>query len=651
MRVQLTRDARPGWYAAKNMPAAVGSSSEQALTRLAELWQQERLAVRRQTQELRDALALPERIKRGLALENLRYENTEAAGGQHCQLWFQLERAGALDGAQIGVGDPVVLWSLDRPVRQAGVVGRTEATRISVVVDHGYAPFVEEDAIQLDLEPDEVTFDRGRTALQRFLTDPKLEARRELLFGADEPRFGPRPELQVKDDRLNHSQRAAVGFALAAEQVALIHGPPGTGKTRTLVEVVRQHLALGNSVLVTAASNTAVDHLTRQLLVAGVKPLRLGHPTRVAEDLRARTLETLMQATEEYRLARQWQHEARTLHDRHHKQKARSSRTLQRSDWWARANQLNADARRSLKEARAKVLRRTRVVCTTAAGTDSKLLGDDLYDVVILDEATQAPDPIALAALCRGKRAVLAGDPCQLPPTVVDAEAARAGLGSTLFERASRRWSAEATHMLTVQYRMHAMLMSFPSESMYQRRLEADPSVAGRQLVDLPGVAPDPARRAPWTLVDTSGTGWDEAIDPESRSTFNRELAERTAGEVRRLLARGVNAADIAAITPYAAQVRLLRALLRDALAQGLEIGTVDGFQGREKEAVVVDLVRSNSEGALGFLNDIRRTNVALTRAKRCLVVVCDGSTLGQHAYYRALVEAAEAAGVWESCF
>lgn len=619
--------------------------------RLAELWQWERLAVRRQTQELRDELPFSERVRRGLALRNLRYETTEAAGGQHCHVWFQLERAGALDGSPIGAGDLVVLWRADHAARQTGVVGRTEAERMSVVIGQGYAPFVEEGQIQLDLEPDETTFDRGQAAIERFATDPTLVGLRELLFGSADPTFAPRPELEVRDARLNHSQRAAVSFALAAEQVALIHGPPGTGKTRTLVEIVRQHLLRGSRVLVTAASNTAVDHLTRQLLTAGVKPLRLGHPTRVSEDLRPRTLETLMQATEEYRLARKWQQEARALHDRHHKQKARTGRAAARSDWWARANQLNADARRSLKEARAKVLRRTRVVCTTAAGADSKLLGHELYDVVILDEATQAPDPIALAALWRGKRAVLAGDPCQLPPTIVDAGAARAGLGSTLFERASRRWSDDATHLLTVQYRMHAMLMSFPSESMYQGRLEADPSNARHELSELPGVVADLERSAPWALVDTSGTGWSEAVDAESQSTFNRELAERTSSEVRRLVQRGVNPADIAAITPYTAQVRLLRERLWDLLARGLEVGTVDGFQGREKEAVVVDLVRSNSDGALGFLNDIRRTNVALTRAKRCLVVVCDGSTLAEHPYYRALIEAAEAAGVWESCF
>jgi superfamily I DNA and/or RNA helicase len=618
---------------------------------LVELWQQEKLAVRRQTHELREALPFRQRVERGLALANLRYENTEAGGGQHLNLWFELERPGALEAAQIHVGDPVVLWTSEQPLRQAGVVGRRGQTRISIVVDPEYASFVEQDGVHLDLEADETTFERGEVALQRFLSDSKLTPLRELFFGEAEPTFGSRSEVTLKDQRLNPTQRDAVSLALAAEQVALIHGPPGTGKTRTLVEVVRQHLGLGRSILVTAASNTAVDHLTRQLVAQGVKPLRLGHPTRVAEDLRPRTLETQMQATEEYQLAREWQNEARALREKFHKAKTRPAKSGQSRDWMIRANRLNADARRSLKEARAKVLRRARVVCTTAAGADSKLLGNDPYDVVVLDEATQAPDPVALAALLRGKRAVLAGDPCQLPPTIVDPEAARAGLSSTLFERASRRWNSEATHLLTVQYRMHAVLMRFPSESMYHGKLEADESVADRTLEALPGVAPDPTRQAPWALVDTSGTGWDEAVEPESLSTFNAEHAERTAQEVRRLLARGVPARDVAAITPYGAQVRLLRRLLADAVRAGLEIGTVDGFQGREKEAIVVDLVRSNAEGALGFLNDIRRTNVALTRAKRCLVVVCDGSTLANHPYYRALLARAEADGVWETCF
>jgi superfamily I DNA and/or RNA helicase len=252
----------------------------------------------------------------------------------------------------------------------------------------------------------------------------------------------------------------------------------------------------------------------------------------------------------------------------------------------------------------------------------------------------------------RAERSVLAGDPNQLSPTVVDPEALRLGLGTTLFERATERWPPSATHLLQVQYRMHAALMRFPSLSMYGGRLIAHESAATRTLLDLPGVGPDTRRGGgPWLLVDTAGSGWEEEQDLETLSSFNRGHAERTAFEVRCLLEQGVHPRDIAAITPYGAQVRLLRQLLADAVAEGLEIGTVDGFQGREKEAVVVDLVRSNSEGTLGFLNDTRRTNVALTRAKRRLVVILDGSTLSHSTYYRALIAAAEEDGAWESSF
>ncbi len=634
----------------RSVPTSTHSARD-ALRHLAGLWQKEKLATRRREQELREAVPFARRVERGLALRKLRYENTEAAGAGHLQLWFILEHEGALENARIHVGDPVVLWSQAHGERQRAVVGRRGQTRLSLMVSSDYAAFVESGPLNLDVEAPEVTFDRGEAAVMRFLEDNELSEMRELLFGSAEPSFGELAEPTFRDQGLNSSQREAVSLALSAERVALIHGPPGTGKTRTLVEVIRQQVLLDRSVLVTAASNMAVDHLTRQLVLQGVKPLRLGHPARVAEDLKERTAEVLIEGTEEYRLARRWQGEARALREKAHKQRARRGRPGADRHLMNEANRFNADARRALNEARAKVLRRARVVCSTAAGADSSLLGASRFDVVVLDEATQAPDPIALAALQHAKLAILAGDPCQLSPTVVDAEAAREGLGTTLFERASTRWKPGATHLLEVQYRMHAALMRFPSESMYAGRLVADPSVRARHLAELPGVAPDPVRTEPWTLIDTSGTGWAESVDPESLSIFNQRHAERTAQEIERLLSRGLEPRDIATITPYSAQARLLGQLLAGAVAEGLEVGTVDSFQGREKEAVVVDLVRSNSEGELGFLADVRRMNVALTRAKRYLAVICDGSTLGGHAYYRQLLAAAERDGVWESCF
>jgi superfamily I DNA and/or RNA helicase len=628
------------------------SEAQAALRALAALWKRERLATRQQAQEQREQLAFGERVRRGLALKDLTYENTEPAGPGRCQLWFVLPQSGQLEQARISVGDPVVLWSTSHPQQQGAVVARRGQTRLAVVVDSEYQNFVEQGPVQLDLEAPEVTFDRGDAAISLFLKDERLSSLRELLFGEREPVFDELPELEFRDTGLNENQREAVRFALSAQEVALIHGPPGTGKTRTLVEVIRQQLLSGRSVLVTAASNIAVDHLARQLIRARVKPLRLGHPTRVADDLRERTAEHLMQSTEEYALARQWQNEARALRERHHKKQTRARRPSGGSerDLLRQADRLNADARRMLKEARAKVLRRSRVVCTTAAGADSTLLGATQFDVVVLDEATQAPDPIALAALARANIAILAGDPCQLSPTVLDVQAARDGLSSTLFERKSKGWKPEATQLLKVQYRMHQVLMRFVSDSMYGGKLQAHPSVAQRRLEELPGVGRDPERDQPWLLLDTSGSGWEEQTEPDSLSTYNPEQAECTAREVRRLIQRGLSPRDIAAITPYSAQVRLLRRLLEDCVEEGLEIGTVDGFQGREKEAVVVDLVRSNASGTLGFLEDIRRTNVALTRAKRALVVICDGSTLARHAYYQSMLEAAEREGAWKSC-
>jgi predicted DNA helicase len=287
------------------------------------------------------------------------------------------------------------------------------------------------------------------------------------------------------------------------------------------------------------------------------------------------------------------------------------------------------------------------VICATAAGADAAILADEAFDLVVLDEATQSVDPISLCALLRAPRAVLAGDPCQLPPTVIARDAAP--LARTIFEDIATR-APTAVRMLVRQHRMHESIMAFPSASMYGGQLIAAPAVAGHRLEDL-GVAPDPLRDAPWIFIDTAGKGWTDEHGVDDPSTRNPAAAARVAAEARRLLGRGLSAADVAVITPYDAQARLLHDLLAAERDAGLEIGTVDGFQGREKEAILVDLVRSNERGELGFLADTRRMNVALTRARRFLLVVGDSATLGAHPYYAAFLVAAETAGAWRSAW
>jgi len=636
--------------------------AESALTHLRALWQREREAVRARFDAERARTTLAERVERGIALAGLVVDDMDAAPGGRVMVWLSPRaQRGSLDltDTRIGPGDPVRLWwtSPDEPDALRAVVARRQRDRLGVMVDaeRGEAlDRLELGGANLDVEAPETTFEAGARALSTWATarPGTPEGRKvDVLFDDTPPSFGaPAPE-RFFDAELNGPQVDAVRLAMRAEDVALVHGPPGTGKTRTLVEIVRQAVARGERVLVSAASNAAVDNLAARLLAVGLDPLRVGHPARVSPEVEAATLDARLQRTEAWTLARRWNAEARQLRARI---AARGERgTLgrdERRDGYAEARRLQQDARRQLDGAARGLVERARVVCATTVGVDGRTLAGHAFDRVVVDEATQCPDPLVLVALGRAPRAVLAGDHLQLPPTIIDLEAAREGLGVTLFERlVATRPVCRA--QLTVQHRMHSDLMAFPSKSLYGGTLVAAPEVAARRLEDLPGVQPDFARPGPLVFVDTAGRGWSEERSAQDPSARNPGNAERVVAEVRRLIARGVNAADVAVITPYDAQVRALRLLLASERAAGLEIDSVDAFQGREKEAVVVDLVRSNDAGDLGFLNDVRRMNVALTRAKRFLLVIGDSATLGDHPYYAGFMETAEAQGAWTSAW
>jgi superfamily I DNA and/or RNA helicase len=515
----------------------------------------------------------------------------------------------------------------------------------------------------LDQEAPEVTFDRGEAAIARAgaaLATSDLARIRDVAAEVRPPRPMAPVTWSALDDALDDRQRAAVDAALRSGDLALIHGPPGTGKTRTLVEVVRQRVARGERVLCTAPSNTAVDNLGVRLAAAGLRAVRLGHPARVDPALAQLTLDAQVDADGASRLAREWRDRARAL-----RKSAAGKRGPEARVRWAEARALDRDAAREIANAERAIIERAEVVLATCVGCDHGLLGHGedraVFDCAVIDEATQAPDPLLLIPLSRARVAVLAGDPFQLGPVVTGGPAVEAALGTTIFERlAAAAPGGDGAVMLEQQHRMHERIMTFPSRATYGERLRAAPAVAGHTLDDL-AVAPDPLRPGPMLLVDTAGKDWTEQravshsalgsprgspdyepgtsltnipvfrFDP---STFNPGNAERIAAEARRLLSRGLAPTEIAIIAAYSAQARRLRELLRAERAAGLEIGTVDSFQGREKEAVLVDLVRSNERGEIGFLADTRRMNVALTRARRFLLVVADSATLGAHPYY-----------------
>lgn len=622
--------------------------AQSALQRLGRLWARERLAHRARFAEERTRRSFVERVARGTALDGLEVEDTDAAPGDRLRLLVAYPKGVDPDDLAIRPGAPVVLW-WDAPAPESSVravVARRAGAQLVLVVDAEAPERLFEGSFRLDLEAPEATFDVGERALRRWsdidAKSPLAELRDVLLAGAEPvpSRARARAVERLFDEGLNAPQREAVELAFAGRALTLLHGPPGTGKTRTLVEIVRQAVAAGERVLVCAASHTAVDNLAERLVSAAIPLVRLGHPARVAEALEGVTLDAQVDASEEQALARRWSREAAQLRRKAARRSALDGdarRAMQRESW-----RLLKDARGHLRGAEKRVFERAHVVCATLAGAAESRLESERFDRVVLDEATQALDPLALAALRRAPVAVLAGDPRQLPPTVIDPAVAAEGLGRTFFERLLEGAHGPAMgRMLLVQHRMHEAIMRFPSAHMYGGRLVAAPEVAGHRLEGL-GVAPDATRDAPWLFLDTAGRGWEEERQDDDPSTRNPGEAGRVVAEVRRLLRRGLVPQDLGVITPYEAQARALRAQLVEERRLGLEVGTVDGFQGREKEAIVVDLVRSNDHGEVGFLADVRRMNVAITRARRFLLVVGDGATLASHPFYAAFLERAE---------
>ena len=552
---------------------------------------------------------------------------------------------------RLRVGAPVILSSLAEgdDSTLSGVVSARKTDSIEVAVEHW--PTAQH--YDLDLAGDEVTRNRERAALQAVSqAGGRLAQLRKILLGELDPEFRrPRlPEFDAEPElpplqHLNTAQQQAVAFALSARDLAIIHGPPGTGKTTTVVEFIRQVTDRGETVLACAPSNTAVDNLLERLVATDQSVVRLGHPARVKKELQEHTLDALVESHENNRWVKQLLRDAEQLYQKTQRytrarpmrgEKQEMRREVKRLKWEARALE-----RRSIAE----VLTQSRVVCTTTT-IDKELLGDRSFDWVVIDEACQCTESASWIPLLRADRILLAGDHCQLPPTVISQEAAAEGYARSMMERLIDTYGDSITRQLNVQYRMHAKIMSFSSEQFYENTLVADAAVQGHTLSDLAGVAALPldARpeiapeltTGPLRFIDTAGADYDEELEPEGLSKRNPLEGQLVLHKVEQLLAVGVDVRDIAVIAPYAAQVRWLR---QHAPERALEIDTVDGFQGREKEVVVISLVRSNRTGEIGFLADTRRMNVALTRARRKLIVIGDSSTLGRHPFYSALLE------------
>ncbi|KAL7422025.1 hypothetical protein Q5752_003798 [Cryptotrichosporon argae] len=523
-------------------------------------------------------------------------------------------------------------------------------------------------------------------------------------------------------DGLNDSQKEAIRFCLGAEQTACIHGPPGTGKTHTLIELIFQLLSRPASastsvppkILITTPSNLALDNLLLRLHAVSLQPpyaallppgavLRLGHPTRVHRELVRETLDWQAANGDDGELVRDVKGEIEGhMKDLGRKKGEKGAmRGKERGKKWDEVRELRKEYRQREAKVVTNLLKAARVVLATCHTAGSRILSNTTFDVCIVDEATQAVEAVCWVPILRAGRVILAGDPKQLPPTIMSkadklkrpaktraatapipeaqngqdgseggsdneeladtelvkgvADVDRAQrprlkpprtLETTLFERLERLYGPGIKRVLTVQYRMNSRIAAFPSDTLYDTALVSAPAVADRTLFSLPTVTndSDDARDALEPTVvffDTAGCEFYERAEGDDAdglrvgegSKRNDNEAELVAQWARRLVKLGVPAAEIAVVTPYQAQVALVASLLREEFPD-MTIGSVDGLQGQEREAIILSLVRSNTSGDVGFLAEYRRLNVAMTRAKRQLCVVGDSSTVGKGSGY-----------------
>ena len=511
-----------------------------------------------------------------------------------------------------------------------------ETRMVAIMPGAGAVMEVQEtDNLGVQLYFDETSYRTMFEALEDTLRSKgnRLAELRDILLGTSKAGF--RELYPVRFPWLNSTQETAVNKVLCARDVAIVHGPPGTGKTTTLVEAIYETLHREPQVLVCAQSNTAVDWISEKLVDRGVNVLRIGNPTRVNDKMLSFTYERRFENHPLYPELWSIRKNLRELGSR-----ARRGSYDEREGVRSRMSRLRDRATALEIQINAELFDGAHVIASTLVSSNHRLLNGRRFGTLFIDEAAQALEAACWIAIRKADRVVLAGDHCQLPPTIKCYEAARGGLERTLMEKVVSNKPAVVS-LLKVQYRMHEEIMKFPSQWFYNGELEAAPEVRYRGILDWD---------TPIHWIDTSEMDFKEEFVGETFGRINKAEADLLLSELKiyinrisgnRILEEKI---DFGIISPYKAQVQYLRSKIKaDASLKPYRslftVNTVDGFQGQERDVIFISLVRTNEEGQIGFLNDLRRMNVAITRARMKLVILGEAETLKHHGFYRKLLE------------
>ncbi len=603
-----------------------------------------------------------ERERRGRCILHLRGRDAgRGIGGAYLVRFIRKN----MPDTEISLGD-VVLISVGKPRKDnpSGTVMERRKSSITVAFNGKPQKFVYGRDLRMDLYVNDITFQRMLDALKKIKNSRFLP----LLIGKIYPRFESVRNIDIHNKNLNFSQREAVLKSLSSKDIFIIHGPPGTGKTTTIAEAIYQEVKRGKKVIATADSNIAVDNILEKLIGYDISVLRVGNPARVIKTLMEHTLDYVLETMPEYR-------EARKIWDRIDILKGERDKNIKPEMKWRRglsddeikylssANRsvrgiqigviksmakwldINDEITKLVEKAKKyedraikRLIDGADVICTTNSTAGGEILAGYNFDTLFIDEATQAVEPSCLIPMVKVNKIVMAGDHKQLPPTVASIDAK--GLEYTLFERLLSIYGDKIIHVLNVQYRMNEKIMKFPNMVFYGNEIFTAEDVKNITLSDFPlkfKNGEDIITRAcnpdlPVVFIDTIGQC------PEKTKTGSTSKMNQCEGSIvmklaEQLISMGLKKDYIGVITPYDDQVDYLRMNLC-----GFEIKSVDGYQGREKEVIIISFVRSNKNGELGFLNDLRRLNVSLTRAKRKLIMIGDSLTLSTNKTYEMLI-------------
>lgn len=613
--------------------------------------------------------SIHERTREGTTWYPLRFNRDYIGTGE--RLIIEVERTNHLDqphAFQSGKSVSVFSNASGKPEKEHvnGVVNYVRDNVMSITLNSDDIPdWIEDGLVGVDVMFDEMSYREMEFALKEVMKaeDNRVAMMREILLGDEKSLRLKAESAKLADDGiqaipitslLNASQHEALTKVMETADIAFVHGPPGTGKTTTLVQAIIATVRLEKQVLVCAPSNAAVDLLADKLSEQGMNVLRIGHPARVTEQSLSKTMDARIAAHSNYgelREIRKRMEQARAMaskykrtfgfHEREQRKLLKQEVKLLKSD----ADMLEFYIINDL-------LQNSDVICATLVGSSHPTLRGKRFRTAFIDEAGQALEPACWIPILRSERIIFAGDHLQLPPTIKSNEAARAGLSKTLFEKGIEKHPGQSS-MLQVQYRMHEDIMKFSSQYFYKDELIADDSVKHELLRP---------NQVPVEFIDTAGAGHAEDQDKETLSRFNHEEAQVLIRRVEKL-AEEVGVEEwleqkitLGIITPYRAQVDYILKLteasaILEPLRSLISINTVDAFQGQERDVIVISFVRSNDKGEVGFLGDIRRTNVAMTRARKKLIMIGDSATLGSHSFYLELIEYVQQKEFYKSVF